>query len=110
MSLLNEAISRQFRTWEMRGRGGHLYNRPVSIEPPFEPFRGYELNMHPVDEGRRSTLLGRLWSGLTAPAPTPGAATGDIAQDAPYYREPEEYQELQLTLPETNGFSPSAFA
>ncbi len=109
MSKLDEWISRQFLEWEMRGRGGRLFDRPVSLEPPFLPFPGYDLSQPAVDDGRRSTVLSRFWSGLTAPPPAPRPEKPKIEEEGPFYRDPEEYAELQLTLPEVKPFPDAAY-
>jgi len=105
MSSLDEAFSRQFREWEMRGRGGRLYDQPVALEPPFVPFFRYERPRQRVDDGRRSTALNRFWNALTAPEPPPEVEEERIQEPGPYYRFAEQCAELQLTLPESKPLS-----
>jgi Type IV secretion-system coupling protein DNA-binding domain len=53
-----ELLWEQFYSWELRGRGWHLWPWPVDLEPPFRPFFGYRPSAEPVpDDGRRHTLL-----------------------------------------------------
>jgi len=109
MSKLDETISRQFLAWETRGRGGRLFPRPISWEPPFVPFGGYDLSGQRVDDGRRSTMLGRFWSSLAASPPPPQPEKDAPEEAEPFYREAEEYSELQLSLPEAKPFPLTAF-
>ena len=102
MSSLDEAFSRQFRAWEMRGRGGRLFDQPVALEPPFVPFLGYDTPRQRVDDGRRATMLSRFWDTLTAPSAEPSLPPEQITEPGPYYRSAEPCAELQLTLPESS--------
>lgn len=54
-----EYFTYQFYTWEYRGRGWHLSDRPIQLEPPYIPFVRY-YQQPPVDDGRQHTLLSRL--------------------------------------------------
>ena len=47
-----ELISAQFYAWEKRGRGWHVWNCPVELEPPFEEFQGY-ISRLPMTVGDR---------------------------------------------------------
>ena len=102
---LDETISRQFREWEFRGRGGRLFERPVALEPPFAPFTGYRLPRQRVDDGRRETILSSLWNRFTAPPPEPEPEEETVDEPEPYFRDATECVELQLTLPDTKPFS-----
>jgi hypothetical protein len=53
------ALTRQFYAWQFRGRGWQVYDRPVSIEPPFRPFFGHFVAgiNSVVDDGRKSMRL-----------------------------------------------------
>lgn len=50
-----ELITTQFYDWEKRGRGWQLWNCPVELEPPFQPFSGYYLPA--TDDGRKPNAL-----------------------------------------------------
>ncbi|MGH7788132.1 MAG: type IV secretory system conjugative DNA transfer family protein [Candidatus Binatia bacterium] len=84
---LTEQLTRQFYDWERRGRGWQVYNTPVDLEPPFEPFfrhAPFVSPARPPDNGRKETFasrfVGRLKSYWTAPA----------ASDAPIPTEEQE--------------------
>lgn len=105
MSKFDELLSRQFREWEMRGRGGQLFERPVALEPPFVPFLGYRIPQQRVDDGRRATGLARLWNRLTAPEPESEPEEPTIEEPEPEFSDAGELVELQLTLPNAKPFS-----
>lgn len=50
-----ELITAQFYAWEKRGRGWQVWNHPVELEPPFEPFPGYYIPT--ADDARQSSRL-----------------------------------------------------
>ena len=106
---LDEAISRQFREWEFRGRGGRVFEQAVALEPPFAPFTGYRMPRQRVDDGRRETGLSRLWNRLTSPPPEPEPEEEIADEPEPNFRDAEECVELQLTLPDTKPFSASSY-
>jgi hypothetical protein len=55
-SLIEDRI-RHFYKWERRGRGWRSYPYPVSLEPPFVPFRFVTPTVPVVDDGKHHTLL-----------------------------------------------------
>lgn len=58
-----EMVTESFYAWEMRGRGWHIADYPVSLEPPYRPFfllPDLEHPSGPIDDGRRPTLLSSL--------------------------------------------------
>ncbi|MBN1827272.1 MAG: ATP-binding protein [Candidatus Eisenbacteria bacterium] len=64
----SEILTAQFYEWEHRGRGWLLWDHPVDIEPPFEPFRFHQLPFQGpiIDDARKATLLSWLADGLSA--------------------------------------------
>ena len=61
MNSLSDQLTEQFYLWEQRGRGWQLWDSPVELEPPFEPFHLYFPQVHPpFDDGRRPTILSSL--------------------------------------------------
>ena len=109
MSRLDEEFSRQFRQWEIRGRGGRLFERPVALEPPFASFGGYRVPAQRIDDGRRETALSSLWKSLTAPETDPEATEEIPAEPEPIFRDAAEIAELQLTLPEIKPYSTASY-
>ena len=106
---LDEAISRQFREWEFRGRGARLFEHTVALEPPFIPFTGYRLPKQRIDDGRMETGLSLLWNRLAPPPPEPEPEEETIEEPEPEFREAAECVELQLTLPDAKPFSASNY-
>ncbi|MEI6561381.1 MAG: type IV secretion system DNA-binding domain-containing protein [Verrucomicrobiota bacterium] len=109
MGKIDEQLSEQFYRWEMRGRGGLLFDAPITPEPPFFPFSGHFLpRRNAVDDGRRETIGSRFLSFFGNR--TEESSTGESAEveqePEPQFCQPEELIELQLTLPELR--SPSA--
>jgi predicted DNA-binding transcriptional regulator AlpA len=83
-----EALTRQFYDWEMRGRGWHVFDRPVALEPPFRPFFGHFVSTPNlgVDDGRRPTILSSFIDGLfKAPASSVIVQRPDDAEPEPTY-------------------------
>ena len=57
---LAEQLSLNFYRWERRGRGWDVWDYPVELEPPYEPFlhRYYQVpTSKPYDDGRYHTLV-----------------------------------------------------
>lgn len=51
-------LTQNFYRWETRGRGWRVWDSPVKLEPPFEPFHLYVPQVRPTfDDGRKPTLL-----------------------------------------------------
>ena len=58
---ISEELTARFYRWEIRGRGRHVFNTPVDLEPEFVPFIGqYIRPKTAVDDSRRPTILNRL--------------------------------------------------
>src|SRR5438445_367658 len=61
MERLSESLTQNFYRWETRGRGWRVWNTPVELEPPFEPFHFYFPQVRPpFDDGRKHTMLSGL--------------------------------------------------
>src|ERR1044072_605504 len=61
----------QFYTWEYRGRGIHVSDSAVHLEPPFIPFFRHRGNPQYVDDGKRHTVLSRIVESFTGLSPLP---------------------------------------
>ena len=56
-----ELLTSQFYEWEIRGRGWHLWEHPVELEPPFRPFWSHWIpGTGVIDDARKPTLLSSL--------------------------------------------------
>jgi len=98
-------LTEQFYAWELRGRGWHVFDSPVSPEPPFRPFDGHFLpNIPVVDDGRKQTFASSLLDKLRrkiSPEPPPEVVSDVPEQDepGPDYLERDESLELAISLP-----------
>lgn len=54
-----EYLTCQFYTWEYRGRGWHLENTPICLEPPFIPFIRHIPHPEYIDDGKRHTWVSK---------------------------------------------------
>jgi hypothetical protein len=67
---LAELCTTSFYAWETRGRGWHLCDYPVDLEPPYRPFflLGNESDQSPtlIDDGFRPSLFSSLVTGAKA--------------------------------------------
>ncbi|MBI3365985.1 MAG: type IV secretion system DNA-binding domain-containing protein [Ignavibacteriae bacterium] len=58
MNSLSVELTKNFYLWEQRGRGWQVWDKPVELEPPFEPFHFYVPQVRPTfDDGRKHTFL-----------------------------------------------------
>ncbi|MBN9483122.1 MAG: hypothetical protein BGO70_01120 [Bacteroidetes bacterium 43-93] len=58
---LSEELTTRFYKWEARGRGRHVFEFPVDLEPQFYPFFGhFVLKPQPIDDGKHPTLLSTI--------------------------------------------------
>jgi len=60
----SERATLQFYEWEQYGRGYHLYDKAVSLEPPFVPFQRLRYQASRIDDGRVPNIFQRLGKGL----------------------------------------------
>jgi len=73
-----ELLTEQFYRWERRGRGWQVWDFPVTLEPPFVPFRFHWLPppRAELDDGRKPTLLSRLTDRIIGALSTPESSPG----------------------------------
>jgi len=57
---LAEQLTTDFYLWEERGRGWQLWDFPVELEPPYEPFSHSYRSEHVIDDGRKPTFFSTL--------------------------------------------------
>jgi hypothetical protein len=112
---IHEEFSEQYFRYEKRGRGWHVYDAPVSPEPPFEPFNGYVL-APAIDDGRRATLGSSFVAGLSRmlstrqPDPPVLPALPDTEPKPEALVRGERLIELQTILPAKLDIPREAFA
>lgn len=109
---IGEQLTENFYRWERRCRGWRVWDAPVELEPPYEPFFHALLALpQAVDDGRRPTLLSTLaervlGGGYAAPLASP--------DPEPFEPEPEPLwdgaplAELRMALPASLKLSPEA--
>lgn len=99
-----ELITAQFYAWEKRGRGWQIWDYPVELEPPFEPFPGYYVPT--ADDGRNpsrlSTFVEKLHGRHVLPEPQIDfnallEAYGET-EPTPFYAD-SPVTEIQIVLP-----------
>ena len=104
---LEDQLTRQFYTWEKRGRGWKIWDDPVELEPPFCPFLFHSIPPAPViDDARKPTFFSALADKILGKA-TQAVASSDDASSEEDFREPVpvpfdddgELVELQVALP-----------
>jgi hypothetical protein len=61
-----EFYTSRFYSWEYRGRGWHICDYPVYLEPPFIPYIRHGYPEKPLDDGKRHTFLSRLFENTQA--------------------------------------------
>jgi len=61
--LFSQQLTSRFYEWEERGRGWHVFDFPVDLEPDFYPFFGHYIPAPPViDDGKRPGLFSTIAS------------------------------------------------
>lgn len=107
MTTPHEQLSAQYLQWELRGRGWFVHQEPVTLEPPFQPFRGYHFQSSSVaDDVRRASFAERLMKKagrLLNPPATADAGTDDTDSEneiSTWSR--EECSEIALTFPRSS--------
>lgn len=105
----DEAFTRQFYEWEMRGRGWDVRSYPVELEPPFRPMYLFDPGGDVIytDDARQPTFLSRLFNASnTAPAVEPGPTYADFQERMAEFDEPavcdyydEAFCEMEIILP-----------
>lgn len=106
-----EERTRHFYRWERRGRGWRSYPYPVSLEPPFVPFRFLNLSVPVADDGRHHTLLSALFERFSRDRREPTPAPAMDVEDSEPEPAPEDGDPVELRvllpkdLPVTPGLS-----
>jgi len=91
-------FTKQFYSWEYRGRGWFMADEPVQLEPPFIPFFRHRYTEQ-IDDGRRHTLLSKLREKLNAKkSPAVTRESLDYETIEPYFSEETELVALQIKL------------
>lgn len=81
---LSDALTAQFYEWEKRGRGWHIFENPVELEPDFYPFFGHYLPPKSViDDSKRNTLFSKIGDFFNGNNEVPKNNTEEIAEKIP---------------------------
>lgn len=59
-----EFYTAQFYTWEYRGRGWHVSDEPVQLEPPYMPFFRHGYHQKQRDDGKKHTAISKFIENL----------------------------------------------
>ncbi|SDE73756.1 Type IV secretion-system coupling protein DNA-binding domain-containing protein [Mucilaginibacter pineti] len=88
---LSHRLTANFYRWERHGRGWHIADRIVELEPPFQPFRGHEIDTPYIDDGKRHTALSTVasWFKAQQAVSIPPAVKDDAAAYPDTDGEPE---------------------
>jgi hypothetical protein len=57
-----QQLTANFYAWERHGRGWHMAEHIVDLEPPFYPFLGHYVDTPYIDDGKRHTTLSTVAS------------------------------------------------
>lgn len=60
----SEFYTAQFYTWEYRGRGWHVSNEPIELEPPYIPFFRHGYHQKQIDDGKKHTPVSKFIENL----------------------------------------------
>lgn len=101
-----ELLTRQFYLWERHGRGWQVWDAPVELEPPFEPFHFHApRSQQMIDDGRKHTFLSGLIESLRGgsgshPLETIAQEDDDVTYITPQpFRDSSSICELSIALP-----------
>ena len=106
-----ERLTAQFYAWEQRGRGWQVWDYPVGLEPPFEPFFFHHAPqpIAVLDDARKPTLLSTIAEGIRSwfrpethpePVPTVGEPVAGELEPEPVY-EAGPLVAIQASIPPT---------
>jgi hypothetical protein len=111
--LTSEQLTTNFYVWEERGRGWDVWDFPVELEPPFEPFYHSFRREHVADDGRKPTALSSFADSIGRLFGKPAEGDGETVPEesygllSPFPFECEfESKELSLGLPITEKVTP----
>ncbi|MEO6732334.1 MAG: DUF87 domain-containing protein, partial [Ferruginibacter sp.] len=106
---LSEFYTSQFYTWEYRGRGWHLSDRPIDLEAPFIPYYRHGYPKKRIDDGKRPTLLSSFFESFKESKPSGAIEQNqlDYTTLEPFpFEEPIDPSALQIKLPKERRISP----
>lgn len=99
----------QFYTWEYRGRGFHVSDVPVHLEPPFIPFVRHKPQASYIDDGKRHTLISQFVEAFkgTPKEPTLDSFKLDYETLEPFvYEEAIPLNAIKVRLPKERRIAP----
>lgn len=107
---LSDVLTSRFYEWEQRGRGWHVFDNSVDLEPEFYPFFGHFAPAPPViDDGKRHTLFSGIIS-LFSSKQEPAQTNDDIFTEIPpvnayVYLSDEKIVAYSIVLPRNEKLS-----
>ncbi len=110
MELSNsEYYTYQFYTWEYRGRGWFVAERPVHLEPPFIPFFRQKPQSAFIDDGRRHSIATWLIESIKGKQKGVTMEVGELDYEElePFvYEEEPALKAVQVKLPKERKITP----
>jgi hypothetical protein len=98
---LSERLTAQFYEWEQCGRGWHVFDSSVELEPIFEPFWGHRVEAPQyVDDGKRHTIVSYISESIKGVL-SPRKET--LPEIPPEYLPPQAYRYISVHA--LRGFS-----
>lgn len=98
------ALTEQFYRWERRGRGWHLFDEPVDLEPAFDPFLGHFVHGEIIDDGLRP----RWWHRIFAKPASNPIETNPKTVEAYGRSEGDENVIYRVSIPKAYVAAPSS--
>lgn len=105
---LSEHYTRQFYTWEYRGRGWYAGDETIQLEPPFIPFYRHGGIHEQRDDGKRHTLVSKLLEMMKGKeAPKEKAPELDYTDITPFIDEVDkDFVALRIQVPKKRTIVP----
>src|SRR5713226_7342575 len=96
MPSLLKSLTENFYRWEKRGRGWRVWDDPVELEPPFEPFfhRYSSAPVPAIDDGRKLTRVGSFIQKMKANFAGQAQQTNDYLEPPTSEAEPEYFYDI----------------
>ncbi|MCW3111476.1 MAG: hypothetical protein JWQ09_5982 [Segetibacter sp.] len=105
----SEVYTAQFYSWEYRGRGWHVEEYPVHLEPPFIPFFRHGYPEKRIDDGKRHTFFSKLlesFNGENKPILEDRELFDYETLEPYFYNEDGKFAALQIKLTKDRKITP----
>jgi hypothetical protein len=105
----SEFYTARFYSWEYRGRGWHVCDYPVYLEPPFIPYFRHGYPDKRIDDGKRPTFLSSLFESFKAekkPVQEDRKLLDYETLEPFFYDEEIDLKALQIKVPKDRKIAP----